>query len=122
MSNGHGNVVPGGMAVASIDDAALRAEKFQEHQLRLQEKYRLQHQNLDQMDAQGNGAHPHDPAPNDSEQPYYTSQGQLIYPTPSPCYQARPQYGLSDFQLLETLGKTKTATELLADARTQHPT
>ncbi|CAO3573609.1 unnamed protein product [Mortierella alpina] len=104
MSNGHGNVVPGGMAVASIDDAALRAEKFQEHQLRLQEKYRLQHQNQDRMDAQGNGAHPHNPAPNDAAQPYYTSQGQLIYPTPSPCYQARPQYGLSDFQLLETLG------------------
>ncbi|KAF9962733.1 hypothetical protein BGZ70_007941 [Mortierella alpina] len=105
MSNGLGNFEPGGMAMASVsplEEAALRSEQYQEHQLRLQEKYRLQQQQ--QMDLAQTSTHPHDPVPNDGTQPYYTSQGQLIIPTASPCYDARPQYGLSDFELLETLG------------------
>ncbi|KAF9920422.1 hypothetical protein FBU30_009771 [Linnemannia zychae] len=103
MSNGHGNFEPGGMAMASIsplDEAAIRNEQYQEHQMRLQEKYRLQHQ---QQMGLLSPTHPHDPVPNDGTQPYYTSQGQLIIPTTSPCYDARPQYGLGDFELLETL-------------------
>lgn len=106
MSNGHGNFEPGGMAMATVsplEEAALRSEQYQEHQLRLQEKYRLQQQQ--QMDLAQTSTHPHDPVPNDGTQPYYTSQGQLIIPTASPCYDARPQYGLSDFELRETLGK-----------------
>ncbi|KAF9944016.1 hypothetical protein BGZ65_012810, partial [Modicella reniformis] len=105
MSNGHGNFEPGGMAMASIsplDEAALRSEHYQQHQLRLQEKYRLQHQQQMELHHQ-TSTHPHDPVPDDGTQPYYTSQGQLIIPGPSPCYQARPQYSLSDFELLETL-------------------
>ncbi|KAI7820431.1 hypothetical protein BC939DRAFT_234490 [Gamsiella multidivaricata] len=97
------NMEPGGMAMASLspmDDAALRAEQFQEHQLRLQEKFRLQHQQ--QMGLAQTSAHPHEP---DGMQPYYNSQGQLTYPTSSPCYEAKPKYGLGDFDLLETLGK-----------------
>ncbi|KAG0302819.1 hypothetical protein BGZ99_002884, partial [Dissophora globulifera] len=100
MNSGHSNMEPGGMAMATLlpmDDAALRTEQFQEHQLRLQEKFRLQHQH--QVELAQTSTHPHD----DSSQPYYTSQGQLIYPTTSPCYEARPQYGLPDFKLLETL-------------------
>ncbi|KAG0205007.1 hypothetical protein BGX33_008157 [Mortierella sp. NVP41] len=100
MSNGHGNVEPGGMAMASsYDEAARRQEQFQEHQLRLQERYHRQHQ----MDLAQTPTHPHDPVPNDGTQPYYNSQGQLVYPTKSPYYEARPQYGLTDFDLLETL-------------------
>ncbi|KAF9415350.1 hypothetical protein BGZ94_000120, partial [Podila epigama] len=101
MSSGHGNYEPGGMATISpLEDTSLRAEQFQEHQMRLQEKYRLQHQH--QMDLEY-ATHPHDTPPNDGTQPYYTSQGQLIVPTTSPYYEARPQYGLTDFDLLETL-------------------
>ncbi|KAG0306408.1 hypothetical protein BGZ97_000758 [Linnemannia gamsii] len=90
MSHGHGNMEPGGMAMASsYDDAAMRQEQFQEHQLRLQEKYaRL---------AQENSTHPHDLPSNGT---YVDSQGQLVY---SPYFEARPQYGLKDFDLLETL-------------------
>ncbi|KAF8906935.1 hypothetical protein BGZ58_006233, partial [Dissophora ornata] len=51
MSNG--TMEQGGMAMASfspMDDTVLRAEQFQEHQLRIQEKYRLQHQHqMDQL-------------------------------------------------------------------------
>ncbi|KAG0097545.1 hypothetical protein BGZ93_002520 [Podila epicladia] len=103
MSNGLGNYEPGGMATISpLEDASLRSEQFQEHQLRLQEKYRLAHQH--QMDLEyATSTHPHDLPPNDGTQPYYTSQGQLIVPTASPYYEARPQYGLTDFDLLETL-------------------
>ena len=107
MSNGHGNFEPGGVPKANLspqEEAALRAEQFQEHQLRVQEKFRLQHQQQMELHHQ-TSTHPHDPPPNDGSQPYYTSQGQLIIPSASPCYQARPQYGLSDFELLETLGK-----------------
>ncbi|KAF9372919.1 hypothetical protein CPB97_000922, partial [Podila verticillata] len=96
MNNGQGNYEPGGMAMSSglsPEEAALRNEQYQEHQRRLQEKYMLQHQQLEQQ-----STHPHD-----ESAPYYTSQGQLIYPVASPCYDARPRYGLSDFELLETL-------------------
>ncbi|KAG0278297.1 hypothetical protein BGZ95_004295 [Linnemannia exigua] len=98
MSNGHANMEPGGMAMASsYDDAAMRAEQLQEHQLRLQEKYaRL---------AQQNSTHPHDPVvPSDGSQSYYSAQSVPNYPEKSPYYEARPQYGLTDFDLLETLG------------------
>lgn len=79
--------------------AALRNEQYQEHQLRLQEKYRLQHQH--QMGLQ-TATHPHDPVSGDG---YFTAQGHYIEPKASPCYDATPQYGLADFELLETLGK-----------------
>ncbi|KAF8946072.1 hypothetical protein BGZ46_005875, partial [Entomortierella lignicola] len=91
---------PGGMAMASfssMDDAA-RTEQFQEHQLRLQEKYRLQHQH--QMELAHTGTHPHDI---DVSQPYVTSQGLVIYPQANPFYLAKSLYALSDFELLETL-------------------
>ncbi|ORZ19180.1 hypothetical protein BCR41DRAFT_40405 [Lobosporangium transversale] len=102
MSNGHGNFEPGGMAMMSPPDQnALRNEQYQEHQRKLQEKYELQYKQ--QMELAQTSTHPHDPAPNEGNQPYYTSQGQLVIPTPSSCYQARPQYGLADFELLETL-------------------
>ncbi|KAF9162565.1 hypothetical protein BGX20_001681 [Mortierella sp. AD010] len=104
MNNGHGNFEPGGMAMASLsplDENALRNEQFQEHQLRVQEKFRAQHQH--QMDF-GQATHPHDPVPKDGTQPYYTSQGKYIIPTASPCYNSRPQCSLADFELLETLG------------------
>ncbi|KAG0298673.1 hypothetical protein BGZ97_003980 [Linnemannia gamsii] len=111
MSNGHGNFEPGGMAMASISphdeaaQAALRNEQYQEHQLRLQEKYRLQHQH--QMGLQA-ATHPHDPVNDgdlDAAGGYFTAQGQYIRPIDSPCYDARPQYGLGDFELLETLAR-----------------
>ncbi|KAF9345173.1 hypothetical protein BGX26_003431, partial [Mortierella sp. AD094] len=100
MSNGHSNMEPGGMAMASFSpmDDALRAEQFQEHQLRLQEKYRLQHQH--QMDLANASTHPHDI---DGAQPYVTSQGMFIYPQANPFYLAKSLYALSDFELLETL-------------------
>ena len=79
--------------------AALRNEQYQEHQLRLQEKYRLQHQH--QMGLQ-TATHPHDPV---SGEGYFTAQGHYIEPKGSPCYDATPQYGLADFELHETLGK-----------------
>ncbi|KAF9582767.1 hypothetical protein BGW38_010787, partial [Lunasporangiospora selenospora] len=105
MSNGHGNMEPGGMAMATVsphEDAARRDEIYREHQLRLQEKFQKRHQQ--EMDYVHTGTHPHDPAPGPGgPQPYYTSQGQLVYPNPSPYYNSRPQYGLSDFELLETL-------------------
>ncbi|KAG0196639.1 hypothetical protein BGX31_005268, partial [Mortierella sp. GBA43] len=104
MSNGHGNFEPGGMAMASInplDEAALRTEQYQEHHSRLHEKYRLQHQQQLELLHQ-TSTHPHDPAPNNGS--FYSSPGQPPnHPPTSPCYQARPQYGLSDFELLETL-------------------
>ncbi|KAG0298291.1 hypothetical protein BGZ98_000256 [Dissophora globulifera] len=121
MSNGHGNFEPGGMAMASLgplDEAALRSEQYQEHQLRLQEKYRLQHQQ--QMDLVPDSTHPHDPISNDGTQPYYTSQGQLVVPKASPCYDARPQYGLADFELLETLGTGTFGRVYLAKFRHDH--
>ncbi|KAG9071237.1 hypothetical protein KI688_008783 [Linnemannia hyalina] len=111
MSNGHGNFEPGGMAMASVSphdeaaEAALRNEQYQEHQLRLQEKYRLQHQH--QMGLQ-TATHPHDPV---SGEGYFTAQGHYIDPKGSPCYDATPQYGLADFELLETLD-TNTNTNI----------
>ncbi|KAI1298188.1 hypothetical protein EDD11_006870 [Mortierella claussenii] len=101
MSNGHANREPGGMAMAPFSpmDDVLRTEQFQEHQLRLQEKYRLQHQQ--QMELAQTSTHPHD---RDDTLPYYSSQGVFVGHEASPNFIARPQYGLSDFQLLETLG------------------
>ncbi|KAF9550458.1 hypothetical protein BGW38_009549, partial [Lunasporangiospora selenospora] len=72
-----------------------------EHQQRLHDKY--ERLNQQQMDLAQSSAHPHDPASDDSMQPYYTSQGKLIQPMASRHYDARPQYGLGDFELLETL-------------------
>ncbi|KAF9971240.1 hypothetical protein BGZ73_005842 [Actinomortierella ambigua] len=121
MSNGHGNFEAGGMATAgALDDVALRNEQFQEHQLRLQEKYRLQHQQqqLDLQYMHQQPTHPHDLV--DGTQPYYSSTGQLIYPAQSPCYDARPQYRLSDFELLETLGTGTFGRVYLAKFRHDH--
>lgn len=94
MSNGHANMEPGGMAMASSYDDAMRQEQFQEHQLRLQEKYA-------RLAAQENSTHPHDLF-NDGS--YINAQGQIVRPTKSPFFEATPQYGLRDFDLLETLG------------------
>lgn len=101
MSNGHANMEPGGMAMASSYDDAMRQEQFQEHQLRLQEKYA-------RLAAQENSTHPHDLF-NDGS--YINAQGQIVRPTKSPFFEATPQYGLRDFDLLETLGKQQLCQE-----------
>ncbi|KAF9285491.1 hypothetical protein BGZ88_009509, partial [Linnemannia elongata] len=71
----------------------LRNEKFQEHQLRLQEKYA-------RLASQENSTDPHDLFNDDS---YINAQGQIVRPTKNPFFEARPQYSLKDFELLETL-------------------
>lgn len=95
------------MAMASSYDDAMRQEQFQEHQLRLQEKYA-------RLAAQENSTHPHDLF-NDGS--YINAQGQIVHPTKSPYFEATPQYGLRDFDLLETLGKQQLCQE---DKMTEH--
>ncbi|ORZ28750.1 hypothetical protein BCR41DRAFT_4261 [Lobosporangium transversale] len=107
MNNGHINMASGGMAMASL--SPMDTEQFQEHQLRLHERYRLQHEQ--QMELNQNSTHPHD---NDKMSPYYSSQGVFVGHELSPNFVARPQYGLSDFQLLETLVINEDNARLLA--------
>ncbi|KAG0041227.1 hypothetical protein BGZ89_007577, partial [Linnemannia elongata] len=73
--------------------AAIREEQFQEHQLLLQEKYA-------RLAAQEKSTHQHDLL-NDGS--YINAQGQIDRPTMSPCFDATPQYGLRDFELLDTI-------------------
>ncbi|KAI8357182.1 hypothetical protein B0O80DRAFT_446726 [Mortierella sp. GBAus27b] len=96
-----GTPEPGGMAraAASPDNDAARVR---EHHQRVHDRFR---QNQHQADYAQTSTHPHDPVPNQGTQPYYASSHDLGV---SPLFTAKSQYRLSDFTLLETLGKEYT--------------